>query len=110
MFPAKWRSQEAAGVQALRPAGGVRGSALEQGVRNHRVADAGGRSSFRLALLRPAAYPLASTPSASPLRKMSCVLPVDLPWTKLVLELAMCVNMIFFGYLDLDSKIVIAFT
>lgn len=41
---------------------------------------------------------------------MSCVLPVDLPWTKLVLELAMCVNMIFFGYLDLDSKIVIAFT
>lgn len=77
MFPAEWRSQEAAGVQALRPAGGVRGSALEQGVRNHRAADAGGRSSSGLALLRPAAYPLASTPSASPLRQMSCGSALD---------------------------------
>lgn len=109
MFPAEWRSQEAAGLQALCPAGGVGGSAFEQGVRNHRAADAGGRSSFGLALLGSAACPLVSTLSTSPLRKMSCGLPTDLPWIKLVLELATCVNVIIFGYLDLDSKIVIAF-
>lgn len=51
MFPAKRCSQEAAGLQALCPTCGIRRSACGQSVRNHRAADAGGRSLFVLAFL-----------------------------------------------------------
>lgn len=36
---------------------------------------------------------------------MSCILSTDLLWTKLVLEFAVCVNVIIFGYLGLDSNL-----